>query len=225
MQIAIELTYWSGIIAAIIALIGGIYLLNLWKNQSVRLWTDLPLAFGFMFVTTCVNMLMLSFMSMGIIPDTLEVFRVRTFVIGFGLFPLLTILMHIWLSQYHRYFKYILSVTIAYWTVVTLAASSSSMIMILVMPIMIALMAGIIITFAVTYKTGRLKEVRSGFIVIAMSLAFVSQLSKVSLMAMGLSFIADIITITTVLLLVLGVANPWKKIVKTEDPLVQEVYS
>lgn len=86
-------------------------------------------------------------------------------------------------------------------------------------------MAGIIITFAVTYKTGRLKEVRSGFIVIAMSLAFVSQLSKVSLMAMGLSFIADIITITTVLLLVLGVANPWKKIVKTEDPLVQEVYS
>ncbi|MCK5150447.1 MAG: hypothetical protein KAQ65_01350 [Candidatus Thorarchaeota archaeon] len=225
MQFTIELTFWSGILAGIIAIIGGIYLAYLWRNQSTRLMTDLPLVFAFSFILQGVNMFMLSSMNAGILPDTLEVFKIRTFVIGGSVFPFLTIIMHIWLSKYRKYFKYTLSVSIAYWIIVTLIGTSASMIMILVMPILIVVMFGMILTFAITYKTGRLKEVRSGLILIAMAFMAFSQLTKVSLMAMGLSFIADTASTFGTFLIVLAVANPWKKTVKEADPPVQEVYA
>jgi len=225
MQLAIELTFWSGILAGVIAIIGGVYLAHLWRKQPARLMTDLPLVFAFSFILQGVNMFMLSSMNAGVLPDTLEVFRIRTFVIGGSVFPFLTIIMHIWMSKYSKYFKYILSTLIVYWTIVALAATSSSMIMILVMPILIVVMFGMIVTFAITYKTGRLKEVRSGLILIAMAFMAFSQLTKVSLMAMGLSFIADTASTFGTFLIVFAVANPWKRTAKEANPPIQEVYT
>jgi hypothetical protein len=171
-------------------------------------------------------MFMLSSMNVGILPDTLEVFKMRTFVIGGSVFPFLTIIMHIWMSKYSKYFKHVIATLMAYWTVVTLFGPSTSIIMIMVLPIMFVVMFGMIGTFAVTYRTGRLKEVRSGLILIAMSFMAFSQLSKVALMAIGLAFVSDIATVIGTFLIVLGVANPWKeKTVKEEAPPVQEVYA
>jgi peptidoglycan/LPS O-acetylase OafA/YrhL len=171
-------------------------------------------------------MFMLSSMNVGILPDTLEVFKMRTFVIGGSVFPFLTIIMHIWMAKYSKYFKHAIASLIAYWTVVTILGPSTSLIMILVLPIMFVVMIGMIVTFAVTYRTGRLKEVRSGLILIAMAFMTFSQLSKVSLMAIGLAFIADFSTVIGTFLIVLAVANPWKeKSVKEETPPVQEVYA
>lgn len=225
MQLTIELTFWTGILAGIIAIIGGIYLAYLWRKQSTRLMTDLPLVFAFSFILQGVNMFMLSTMNAGILPDTLEVFKMRTFVIGGSVFPFLTIIMHIWISKYSKYFKHVISTLIVYWTIATLAGTSTAMIMILVLPIMMVVMFGMIFTFAITYKTGRLKEVRSGLILIAMAFMAFSQLTKVSLMALGISFIADTATVIGTFLIVLAVANPWKKTAKEADPPVQEVYA
>jgi len=225
MQLAIEFTFWSGILAGIIAIIGGIYLANLWRKQSTHLMTDLPLVFAFSFVLQGVNMFMLSSMNVGILPDTLEVFKIRTFVIGGSVFPFLTIIMHIWIPKYSKYFKHVLALLISYWTAVTLLGPITSIIMVLVLPIMVVVMIGMIVTFAVTYRTGRLKEVRSGLILIAMAFMTFSQLSKVSLMALGLAFIADFSTVLGTFLIVLAVANPWKQTTKEASPQIQEVYS
>jgi len=224
MQIAIEITFLSGILAGVLSLIGGIYLAYLWYNQSTRLITDLPLVFAFSFILQGVNMFMLSSMNYGILPDTLEMFKIRTFVIGGSVFPFFTIILHIWVSKFSKYFKYVLSILITYWTAVTLFGTSTSMIMIMVLPIMMVVMFGMIFTFAITYKTGRLKEVRSGLILIAMSFMAFSQLSKVALMGLGLAFIADTATVIGTFLIVLAVANPWKKSIKQESPTVPEVY-
>ncbi|MFW9953823.1 MAG: hypothetical protein ACFFD3_04645 [Candidatus Thorarchaeota archaeon] len=225
MQLVIELTYWSGILAGIISIIGGIYLAHIWYKQSTRLLTDLPLVFAFSFILQGVNMFMLSSMNAGILPDTLEVFKMRTFVIGGSVFPFLTIILHIWVSKFSKYFKYLLAILIAYWTIATIIGTSASMIMVMVLPIMMVVMFGMIFTFAVTYKTNRLKEVRSGLILIAMAFMAFSQLSKVSLMALGLAFIADTATVVGTVLIVLAVANPWKKVVKAEPPPSQEIYA
>ena len=225
MQLVIELTFWSGILAGLLSLIGGIYLAHLWYRQSTRLLTDLPLVFAFSFILQGVNMFMLSSMNVGILPDTLEVFKLRTFVIGGSVFPFLTIIMHIWMSKFSKYFKYVLATLITYWTIITLLGTTTSMIMIMVLPIMFVVMIGMIVTFAVTYKTGRLKEVRSGLILIAMAFMTFSQLSKVALMAIGLAFVSDFCTVIGTFMIVLAVANPWKKTVKEEAPPVQEVYA
>ena len=210
MQLLVELTYWIGMLAAIIYVIGGIYLLNIWNKQSTRLMTDLPLVFGVFFFATSVNLFMLATMSIGIIPDTLDVFRIRALVIGASTFMLLAIILHIWLSRFRKYFKHILLLLIAYWAIVTLLAPTEALIMILVMPVMLIAIIGVILTFSVTYRTGRLKEVRSGLIVIAMVFGLISQLTKVTLIEMGYAFLADILTIMTAFLLVIAIANPWK---------------
>lgn len=170
-------------------------------------------------------MFMLTSMNAGIIPDTLEVFKIRTFVIGGSVFPFLTIIMHIWISKYRRYFKHVISILIVYWTVVTVLGPSTAIIMVLVLPIMMVVMFGMIVTFAITYKTGRLKEVRSGLVLIAMAFMAFSQLSKVSLMALGLSFIADTATVIGTLLIVVAVANPWKELPKKSESTVPEAYT
>ncbi|MFW9849705.1 MAG: hypothetical protein ACFFF4_11210 [Candidatus Thorarchaeota archaeon] len=226
MQLVIELTFWSGILAGLLSIIGGIYLVHLWYRQSTRLLTDLPLVFAFSFILQGVNMFMLSSMNVGILPDTLEVFKMRTFVIGGSVFPFLTIIMHIWLSKYSKYFKHVIATLMVYWTIATLVGTSTSMIMVMVLPIMMVVMFGMIGTFAITYRTDRLKEVKSGLILIAMAFMAFSQLTKVALMAMGLAFVADIATVIGTFLIVLAVANPWKeKTVKEEDPPVQEIYA
>ena len=170
-------------------------------------------------------MFMLTSMNAGIIPDTLEVFKIRTFVIGGSVFPFLTIIMHIWISKYRRYFKNVISILMVYWTVVTVLGPTTAIIMVLVLPIMMVVMFGMIVTFAITYKTGRLKEVRSGLVLIAMAFMAFSQLSKVSLMALGLSFVADTATVIGTLLIVVAVANPWKEIPKKSEPTAPEVYN
>ncbi len=225
MQLTIDMAFTSGILAGVIALIGGIYLANLWRKQPTRLLTDLPLVFAFSFILQGVNMFMLTSMNAGIIPDTLEVFKIRTFVIGGSVFPFLTIIMHIWISKYRKYFKHVISALMVYWTVVTVSGPSTAIIMVLVLPIMMVVMFGMIVTFAITYKTGRLKEVRSGLVLIAMSFMAFSQLSKVSLMALGLSFIADTATVIGTLLIVVAVANPWKEIPNKSESTVPEVYT
>ncbi|MFW9921544.1 MAG: hypothetical protein ACFFED_18230 [Candidatus Thorarchaeota archaeon] len=225
MQLAIEITFWSGILAGVIAILGGVYLANLWRKQSTRLLTDLPLVFAFSFILQGVNMFILSSMNAGILPDTLEVFKMRTFVIGGSVFPFLTIILHIWASKFSRYFKHVISTLMIYWTIVTILGTTQSLIMVLVLPIMMVVMFGMIFTFAVTYRTGRLQEVRSGLILIAMSFMAFSQLTKVTLMAMGLSFIADTATVIGSILIVLAVANPWKPRSREKNESVPEIYA
>ncbi|MFW9977601.1 MAG: hypothetical protein ACFFEJ_05885 [Candidatus Thorarchaeota archaeon] len=221
----LEITFWSGIIAGIIAIIGGLYLVSLWKNQNTRMLMDLPLVFGISFVVQGVNFFILSSMNYGYLPDTLELFRLRTFVIAGSMFPFVAVILDIWLSKYRRYFKYIMSVAIGYWVVVTLLGESSSMIMILVMPILLFVLLGLVITFAITWRTNRLKEVRSGLMVIALAFIFTSQMTKVSLMAIGFSFIADMLTVVGSVLAILALTNPWKEKQKETRSEIPEIYA
>ena len=221
----LEITFWSGIIAGIIAIIGGLYLVNLWKKQKTRMLTDLPLVFGVSFVLQGLNFFILSSMNAGFLPDTLELFKIRTFVIAGSMFPFVAVVLDIWFSRYQRYFKYIMTIAIGYWVAVTLLGQSVTTIMILVMPILLFVLCGLMITFAITWKTGRLKEVRSDLIFVGLTFVFISQMTKVSLMAIGLSFIADTLTVIGAILAILALTNPWKEKAKDSTLPVQEIYA
>ncbi len=220
----LEISFLSGVIAGIIAIIGGLYLVSLWKNQNTRMLTDLPLVFGVSFVLQGLNFFILSSMNIGFLPDTLELFKIRTFVIAGTMFPFVAVILDIWFSRYQRYFRYIMAVSIGYWIVVTLFGQSVSTIMILVMPILLFVLCGLMITFAITWKTGRLKEVRSDLILLGLACVFISQMTKVSLMAIGLSFIADTLTVIGSILATLALTNPWKEKTKDSTLPAQEVY-
>ncbi len=83
--------------------------------------------------------------------------------------------------------------------------------MTLVIPLLLVLMIGWLLMFTITWKTGRLKEVRSDLAVGATILSLISQGGKVAMMAVGVGFIADIITAISVITYTLALVNPWYK--------------
>jgi hypothetical protein len=211
--------------AVIISLIGGLYLIGIWRKQNTRLLTDLPLAFGVSFILHGMNLFILSSMNAGILPNSLEMFKLRTFVIGGSLFPFILVTLNIWLSRFEKYFRHIIMSMIIYWTVVTLIGASSAMIMILVMPILLFVLFGLMFTFAVTWKTGRLKEVHCGLVLVGLLFFFVSQLGKISLLAIGMGFVADIMTVIGTTLMILGLTTPWRERTRKPTSSSQEMYA
>ena len=81
--------------------------------------------------------------------------------------------------------------------------------MTLVIPFLLVLMIGWLVMFSITWKTGRLKEVRSDLMVFATILSIISQGGKIAMMAMGIGFVADIFTAISVITYTVAMVNPW----------------
>jgi hypothetical protein len=202
---------YSNLAATILSVIVSLYLISMWKRQENRLYSDLPLVFGVSFLAQAVNTFMLAFSTMGLIEVTIEVFRVRATVIALALVPLSVVLLTIWLPRLQRQYARIIGLLTAYMVSVALLGPSQESIMLLHIPIILVILLGLIVTFVVTWKTGRLKEVRSGLMVISIVLMFISQMAKVPLTAMGLVILPDLITAISTILAAVAITNPWYK--------------
>ncbi len=228
MQIVLETSHLASIFAGIIAIVSASYLLNIWRKQDQRLLTDLPLFFGTSFTIIGMNMVMMGFMNMGIIPDIMPIFRLRTlFLISGSVLPLFVAILHIWFHRFRKYFKHAIGTLSAYWAIASLFGPTTEVIMILLVPVMIAIIFAVVVTFIITWRTGRLKEVRSDFIVVSGVLISMGQIGKIVLSAAGLAYIADILTAFGIIVGAIGLANPWfrakKKEVTKASPEYEEI--
>ncbi|MHA1935606.1 MAG: hypothetical protein ACW97A_10005 [Candidatus Thorarchaeota archaeon] len=211
MQIPFEVTVLLSIAAVVIAIIMSAYLFSLWYRQENRLLTDLPLVFGIAFLSYTFNMIIQTVTQAGIVEASVSLFKLRTLSIGATILPLLAVLMHILLPRYKHHHRRVMVLAVAYWLGVTLLGGTEELIMALLIPIGIVVIIGLIITFTITWKTGRLKEVRSDLLVVTLFLLLFSQISKIPLMNIGIGFIADLITATGTITVALALANPWYK--------------
>ncbi|MFX0107144.1 MAG: hypothetical protein ACFE7R_02580 [Candidatus Hodarchaeota archaeon] len=216
MQIILDMAVYSNIAATVLSVIVSLYLVRLWKRQETRLYTDLPLVFGVSFMAQAVNTFMLAFSTMGLIEVTMEVFRVRATLIALALIPLSLVLLSIWLPRLQSRYGQILGVLTVYMVSVALLGPTEEFIMSLSIPIILVILVGLIVTFTVTWKTGRLKEVRSELMVVSIILMFISQMAKVPLTAMGLVILPDLITAISTIMAAIAITNPWYR--KTESP-------
>jgi MFS family permease len=209
MQIVIEMTTAANIATALFSAVLSVYLFALWRRQENPLLTDLPLMFGITFLTQAVNNMILVLPSLGIVEASMELFRFRAIVIIGSAFPLLVVLLTIWLPRFSRHHSKIIGVLAVYWLLVALLAPTDQTIMMMHLPVIAALTIGIIITFSITWRTGRLKEVRSDLLVISFLLGLVGQAAKVPLMNMGLDVLGHLINAVATVLITLALANPW----------------
>ncbi|MBS3794631.1 MAG: hypothetical protein KGY80_07030 [Candidatus Thorarchaeota archaeon] len=209
MQIPFDLISLSSIIAAVVSFLLSTYLFKVWHDQPGRLYTDLPLMFGFTFIGQALNSLIQGLTLGGFLPSTMTVFRIRSLVICITTFPLLGALLNIWLSKFKDHHLKIMAVLVAYWITISLFAPSQNMIMLLHMPILLVLMLGLIATFFITWRTGKLKEVRSDLLLLSLLLSLVSQLFRIPLLDIGAGFISDVLNVVAILVATLALTNPW----------------
>lgn len=211
MQIILDFTLLAGIVASVLSAVLATYLIYLWHKQQNRLLTDLPLMFGIVFFAHAMNQSLLLLSDAGYLQMTLDAFRVRALIVGGIALPLVGVLLHIWLPKIRRHHMRIMGLIAVYWIFTALSGPTQELIMLFHLPIIITFMGGMIVTFLVTWKTGRLKEVRSDLMVFSSILSLAGQVALIPLAAAGLSIISGVIMVMATLFATLALSNPWYK--------------
>lgn len=209
MQIGTEFVVLSGIVTIILSLMMSTYLGRKWYRQKVRLMTDLPLVFAISGICQTLNILLLTLPNIGMLEPSMELFRLRSIVISGAIVPILGAILQIWTPSYQKYHKRVVFLLTLYWFSIALLGSSEAIIMILTIPILLIISIVMMITFIITWKTGRLKEVRSELVIVSVLFMVASQILRVPFMSTSLFYVPDILLAVSMILIALGIANPW----------------
>ncbi|MGY5871498.1 MAG: hypothetical protein RTV72_04555 [Candidatus Thorarchaeota archaeon] len=193
MQLGTELVILSTLTTILISATVGVYLLRLWYKQSNRLITDLPLVFAITTISHACQTLVVALQNLGILEPTLEFLKFRSLIISGSIIPVIGAILQIWAPRIQRHHIKILAGITAYWWLIAIFGTSEALIMNATIPLI--LLAGIIMlaTFIITWKTGRLKEIRSDLMIVGIPPAMASQLLRVSLMNTAFFFVPDML--------------------------------
>jgi hypothetical protein len=209
MQVGTEFVILSGILTILVTVSMSIFLGWKWLKQEVRLMTDLPLVFAIAGICNTLNALFLTLPAIGVLEPSLELFRLRSIAIGGAIVPVTGALLQIWASSKSKYHNRLVLLLAIYWFAVALLGTSEALIMSLTIPPLLLISFAMMATFIITWKTGRLKEVRSDLLVFSSLFMIVSQVMRVPLLSTPLFYIPDIALMGSMIFLALGIANPW----------------
>jgi hypothetical protein len=168
----------TGPIGVMLSILAALFLLRFWFRQEGRISTDLPLMFGITLLATAMNLSIQYMTAMNVLPDILEVLRIRALLIGAAVIPMEVIMLVIWLQRLSRYHPHILLSTVSYWIVVSLFAPTEALVLGLLIPLLFVFTIAMMATFFVTWKTKRLTEVRSDLL-LSIGLTYNSLRSKI----------------------------------------------
>ncbi len=203
------MSFGINLAATIFSIAVSLFLFAHWYRQTNRLYVDLPLMFSITFIAEAINLFMLSLIDVGLIEETLPVFKIRAFIILWSALPLLGASMNIWSHRSQRTQLKVLFALAVYWVIVIILGPTRDIIILLHVPILLSLMVLLLATFAITWKTGRLKEVRSDLMLVSILIVMATQVSRVSLMKMGLDYVAAILNAIAIIVAALALINPW----------------
>ena len=171
--------------------------------------TDLPLVFAITTFCQALQIFILTLPNIGLVPQSMELFRIRSIIIGGSVIPVIGALLQIWTPRIQRYHNRILLSVTVYWGVMALLGTTESFIMIMTIPIILIFGVVMAMTFAITWKTGRLKEVRSDLMMVSIICGMASQSLRVSLLNTMFFYIPDILLMLSMFFTALAFGNPW----------------
>lgn len=211
MQTGYELVIASSIATVFISSVIGTYLGRKWFSQEVRLLTDLPLVFAIAFVSQAFNIMILTLQHIGLLDTSMILFRIRSVAIGGSIIPILGALLQIWVPSIQRFHNRLVYLLAIYWTSIALFGPTEESIMILTIPVMVVLGIMMMCTFIITWRTGRLKEVRSELMIISVLFGLASQVLRVPLLSTSLFYLPDVLLAISMIVTAVAFANPWYK--------------
>jgi hypothetical protein len=223
-QIILDLEFYSDLTVVLTAFVVSLYLYKLWYKQDSRLWTDLPLMFSIVFMAHAIKQVIITMTTIGLLESTIDVFRLRGLAVGGIALPMVGILLHIWLPRIQKYHLRIIALVTTYWIAVALLGPSENIIQLLHLPVIVIFMGGMVLTFAITWKTGRLKEVRSDLMVVSSLLSLIGQVAMIPLMDAGLGIVSGLIAVIATITAAVALSNPWyrRSIISVQSQPYQE---
>jgi hypothetical protein len=194
------------------------YLGRKWLSQENRLMTDLPLVFAIAFIGQAFNIAIVTLQHSGILPTTMIFFRIRTIGIGGSIVPIFGAILQIWAPSIQRYHNRLVYLLTLYWLGIDFLVATETLIMSLLIPVLVVVGLIMMVTFIITWRTGRLKEVRSELMVLSVLFGLSSQVLRVPLLATSLFYVPDVLLMISMILTAVAFGNPWYNIGKKTRP-------
>ena len=213
----------STLATTVISLTISFYLIRVWYRQENRLLTDLPLVFAIAMISNAINLVMIMVPIVGSFTPSMLYFRVRSMVICGSVVPILGLMFQIWLPSLKRHHYKMVFLFLAYWGIIAVFGATQGFIMMMTIPLILASGIVIISTFAVTWKTGRLKEIRSDLLIISTFFSMGSQVLRMQLIATSLFFVPDVLFMISFVMIGLGIINPWYHRDETKREALQDL--
>jgi hypothetical protein len=209
MQAGTDLVLVSSIATILLSAVISIYLGRQWYRQEVRLITDLPLVFAISFISQTLNMIILTLPNLGLIAPSMGLFQLRSVIISGATVPILGALLQIWAPSFQRYHNRLVYLLLIYWVSVVIFGGTEQFVMIMTIPVIILLGIMMMATFVITWRTGRLKEVRSDLMIISVLFGMASQIMRVPLISTPFFYVPDILLTVSMIVGALALTNPW----------------
>lgn len=209
MQAGTDLVLISSIATILVSGIISVYLGRQWYRQKARLITDLPLVFAISFVSQTLNMMILTLPNVGLLEPSMALFRLRSVVISGATVPVLGALLQIWAPSIQKYHNRLVYLLLSYWVSVALFGATEQFVMIMTIPVILVIGVMMMATFAITWKTGRLKEVRSDLMIISVLFGMMSQVLRVPFISSSFFYIPDVLLTISMVGTALALTNPW----------------
>ena len=209
MQIGTDLVLLSSLATVVISAVIGAYLGRKWLAQEARLLTDLPLVFAIAFVSQAFNITIVTLQHIGLLPPTMIFFRIRTIGIGGSIIPIFGAILQIWAPSIQKYHNRLVYLLAFYWLTIDFLGATEQLIMTLLIPVLIVIGIIMMATFIITWRTGRLKEVRSELMVISVLFGMASQVLRVPLLTTSLFYVPDVLLTISMVLTAFAFGNPW----------------
>jgi hypothetical protein len=209
MQTGNELVLVSSIATILLSAVISMYLGRQWYRQEARLITDLPLVFAISFVSQTLNMIILTLPQLGFLAASMGLFRLRSLIISGATVPVLGALLQIWAPSIQKYHNRLVYLLLTYWISVALLGSTEEFVMIMTIPVILILGIMMMVTFLITWRTGRLKEVRSDLMIISVLFGMASQIIRVPFISTPIFYVPDVLLTISMVVGALALTNPW----------------
>jgi hypothetical protein len=209
MQAGTDLVLVSSIATILLSAVISIYLGRQWYRQEVRLITDLPLVFAISFVSQTMNMIILTLPNLGLIAPSMGLFQIRSVIISGSTVPILGALLQIWAPSFQRYHNRLVYLLLIYWVSVVIFGAAEQIVMVMTIPVILILGIMMMATFVITWRTGRLKEVRSDLMIVSVLFGMASQIMRVPLISTSLFYVPDVLLTISMLVGAVALTNPW----------------
>jgi hypothetical protein len=187
----------------------GTYLGRKWLAQENRLLTDLPLVFAIAFVSQAFNITIVTLQHIGLLETAMIFFRIRTIGIGGSIIPIFGAILQIWAPSIQRYHNRLVYLLTLYWLTVDFIGPTEQLIMTLLIPVLLVLGIMMMATFVITWRTDRLKEVRSELMIVSVLFGMASQVLRVPLLTTSLFYVPDVLLMISMILTAVAFGNPW----------------
>jgi len=182
--------------------------------------TDLPLVFAISTIAQAVQIFIGTLPNVGLVAPSIELFRVRATIICFSIVPIFGALLQIWVPRIQKYHNRLVLLVSAILVATSLFGPSEEFIMVMVIPWILVFGLLMLITFVITWKTGRLREVRSEIMIVSIMFGLVSQALRVPLLGSTFFYIPDVFLMLSMVFIAIAFANPWYKREQGEKQLI-----